>query len=516
MASAVDEADTSDSEETFVYESNPPESHPSRHHRYHSRTPSTTSMGSQIEGRPRALLRDTGHSVTGKRSMKFANNAYNSAYDGEAMDQSSGGGGSRSNGRARHYHTGRHNRHGGHPSVVDQSPFMLNQHPKSPRHFISNGNRRNMYRVTGSPKKNGDTYGYDFDGEGADDERTPLVGSVRYSRNRHGRRPNSANLRHMEYIEQQGCFSRYGFCAVLFVLAFLLFGGATTFFVGLSKPLVDVYVKDIQNVLASEQEIMLDLDVRATNPNLFTLSINDMDVNIFARSRFVSSDAYYRSHGLRPDTLPRTAGSRSRAVIAQAARHNDSDSGSDSENLPSPVRFTDGVDKGTDPIFEDPSGDPSTMLLGRIFHFDSPLTFDSSPWQHRSVKSMGEVRLPKPGNRTEEGGSERWERVLQHPFELIVRGVLKYQLPLSSHARSASISSKVKVNPDEPDDPNAPNPPKEPKDGKGGDDDNDGDGDNDDDKHGKHGSGDDGPSDGSPDKGGNKDDSDHGNEQNRH
>jgi hypothetical protein len=44
VASAVDEADSSDSEETFVYESNPPDNRPSRHH---SRTPSATSLASQ-------------------------------------------------------------------------------------------------------------------------------------------------------------------------------------------------------------------------------------------------------------------------------------------------------------------------------------------------------------------------------------------------------------------------------------------------------------------------------------
>ena len=50
VASAVDEANSSDSEETFVYESNPPEVN-DRPRRFHSRTPSATSMASQVDQR---------------------------------------------------------------------------------------------------------------------------------------------------------------------------------------------------------------------------------------------------------------------------------------------------------------------------------------------------------------------------------------------------------------------------------------------------------------------------------
>ena len=104
------------------------------------------------------------------------------------------------------------------------------------------------------------------------------------------------------------------------------------------------------------------------------------------------------------------------------------------------------MDKGTDPI-KNPKGDLQTMLLGEIFDFDSPLVFEPSPLRRMLTSSVGEVRLAKPGNKTEECGSARWERVVQHPFELHVRGVIKYQLPISSKTRSASIDSRVDVLP---------------------------------------------------------------------
>ncbi|KAB8231729.1 putative phospholipid metabolism enzyme regulator [Aspergillus alliaceus] len=469
VASAVDEADVSDSDETFVYESNPPDPYPVRQNRYHSRTPSATSMASQVDQlgtRGRPGMRDGNHSVTGKRSMKFTNNTYAGSVDGDAAEDSArshsrvDGGGAHT---PRHHHIGRYGRNNAYPSLFDSdSPFPQSQaYPKSPRHFIG-GFRQSRhsgarggpnYRTINNTRKAGEIYGYDFDAEGADDERTPLVGSPRLTRSRHGnRRPGSASLRQMEYMQQRqrSCFTQYGACVVISLLLLVVIGGATSFIVGITKSLVNVQILAIQNVLASEQEIMLDLNVSAINPNLFPVAIDDMDMNIFARSRFVGTDKLWRDHGSDLSNFPRVEDSRKRARLASLARCAGS-SGclTNATTISEHVLRTDGgVDKGTDPIPTDPAGDPQTMLLGRVFRFDSPLTFEASPWNYMPSTSKGQIRLARPGNKTEEGGTERWERVLQHPFELIVRGVVKYQLPLSSRFLSASVSSSVKVVPD--------------------------------------------------------------------
>ncbi|PYH87402.1 putative phospholipid metabolism enzyme regulator [Aspergillus ellipticus CBS 707.79] len=469
VASAVDEADVSDSDETFVYESNPPDPYPVRQNRYHSRTPSATSMASQVDQlavRSRPGIRDGNHSVTGKRSMKFTNNTFAGGADdpGEESTRSHSrvdGGGTHT---PRHHHIGRYGRNNNlYPSLFDSdSPFPQSQtHLKSPRHFIGNGYRQSRhpgsraapnYRTINGSKKASDVYGYDFDAEGADDERTPLVGSPRAVRSRHsGRRPNSASLRQMEYMQQRqrGCFSRYGACVVISFLLFLLVGGMTSFVVASTKTLVDVEILDIQNVLASEQEIMLDLNVQSINPNLFPVTIDDMDMNIFAKSRFVGTDKLWHDHGSDPSHFPRVEDSKKWAEMARLARCA-SDAGCLSNETVSDLstRGGKGIDKGTDPIPSDPAGDPQTMLLGRVFRFDSPLSFEPSPWNYMASTSKGQIRLARPGNKTEEGGTERWERVLQHQFDLIVRGVVKYQLPLSSRVHSASVSSSFKVTPD--------------------------------------------------------------------
>lgn len=471
VASAVDEADVSDSDETFVYESNPPDPYPVRQHRYHSRTPSATSMASQVDqfvGRTRPVLRDGNHSITGKRSMKFTNNTYNSSIDGEAGED--GGRHSRTDSGTRtprRHHIGRYGRNNMYPTLFDGDSPVLQAQPslKSPKHLIGSGLRQSRntahrtvpnYRTINSSKKMGDVYGFDYDAEGADDERTPLVGSPRITRSRHGRRPNSASLRQMEYMQrrQRGYIARYCTSFLIGLLVFLVMGGATAFVMSMTKSLVDVQVIAIQNVLASEQEIMLDLNVQAVNPNLFPVAVDDMDVNIFARSRFVGTDSLWRDYGPDKDGFPRMEDSRKRGWMSRLVRCMGRSMTCMEDMADSPVHGNDGVDRGTDPIETDPAGDPQTMLLGRVFRFDSPLAFEPSPWNHHASRSKGQIRLPRPGNKTEEGGTERWERVLQHRFELIVRGVIKYQLPLTSRFYSASVSSSVKVVPQDDGDDN--------------------------------------------------------------
>ena len=447
VASAVDEANSSDSEETFVYESNPPEPHLHRSSRHHSRTPSSTSVHSQMEHRAAMLVN---HSLAGKRSMKFASNSYigMNASDHETavgLDSPGHGRGSgRGNSQTGSHHSHPHHAgHWGHPGRAGQaslfdhgSPFTQGQ--KAYRAETANRSRQSsrptspregrLHRLGSvNAKKFGHISTYDLDMEGgADDERTPLVSS-----NRPGRRRMPANgLLQGEYAptRRRTWLTRFAGCLVLTSIILLVVVGAMAIFLATTKALSRVRVYEIQNVLASEQEIMLDLVVEAVNPNVIPVTVRDMDVNLFAKSRHVGGGDAHQEDG-RVDSWR-----VSRPQWRRSSRVHTS---------------TDGVDEGTDPMPADPGSDSQTMLLGRIFQFDSAPTFDGSPLSHRVSSSIGEVRLAKPGNKTEEGGSARWERVIQHPFELIVRGVLKYQLPLSSQVRTAPIGASVLVHPEQ-------------------------------------------------------------------
>lgn len=451
VASAVDQTISSDSEETFVYESNPPEPLSARPQRYHSRTPSATSMASQIDQYGARIRQDGNHSVAGKKSMKFANNSYHSF--GLQDDQGTVRGPSqsgRANNALHHHHIGRFGRNGnGHTSLFDtESPFSntskaqriatgqtsrISSRPTTPRtpHFL---------RTPGTPRKAEESLLYDLEGEGADDERAPLIGSVRTSKNR--RRLTPGTIRNSYYDEgkhYQPCrrstlYMSLGVFLVLFAAAAVVLSYLC------SKPLLEVHIRNIGNVLASEQEIMLDLQVHAINPNIITVQVNDLDINIFAKSKHVGTNALWRSGRFHINDGQSARKGNVQVDILFTPRHR--------TGVHEHYHSSDGVDEGTDPI-DDPETDSQTMLLGRIFEFDSPLIFEPSPIRHQSQTSVGEVRLAKPGNRTEEGGTERWEKVILHNFELIVRGVIRYSTPISSHTRSASIGGSVIVKPSE-------------------------------------------------------------------
>ncbi|KAL8913627.1 MAG: hypothetical protein Q9171_001592 [Xanthocarpia ochracea] len=453
VASAVDEANSSDSGETFVYESNPPEPLSARPHRYHSRTPSATSMASQVDHYGPRARQDGHHSIAGKKSMKFANNSYHSTNLPEAGETGTVRGPPSNRGTPSHHrHIGQFGRNGGHTSLFDsESPFpnaakplggqagnaaRLSPRPLSPR-------EPHLVKSSGNNRKAREPLSYDMEGEGADDERTPLIGSARSGRSRISRRVGTGSSRNGYPAEDE---KRRRTCRAVTVYSSLatlmtaLIAAVVIIMVFCSKPLMEVRIRDIRNVLASEQELMLDLHVHAINPNLVAVQVGDLDINIFAKSKHVGTNEMWRDRGHR--RLP-----RSRAIATETAGLTRSDSDTLTEHgTGRSVHTADGIDEGTDPM-PDPETDSQTMLLGRIFEFDSPLIFDPSPLHHTSLSSLGEVRLAHPGNKTEEGGSSRWEKVIQYDFELIVRGVVKYTLPLSSTKRKASVGASVVVRP---------------------------------------------------------------------
>ncbi|KAK1917762.1 hypothetical protein P3342_000477 [Pyrenophora teres f. teres] len=434
VASAVDEADSSDSDATFIYESNPPEQpHRSRQPGHHSRTPSMTSLASLTD--PRLQIRDTQKHPSKKSSIKFTNPYNNASIDGD--DRGEGTvriGSARAGGGSHHHHIGRHSQGRGalNHLVMDSDSSMpqssrvrgpSSRHtsqPNSPRiHQFSVGNGH-----SNGIKKNGEySAAYDLDAENiADDERTPLIPSGRSPRApRTTRQRNGTSIRQLErrHHRDGGWCRRFAGCLVLSILLLVVVFCAVGLVFATTKPLTSLMVREIQNVVASQEEVMLDLIVDAVNPNIIGVTVSDMDVSLFAKSKHVGSDAWWREHGNGPH-----------------GPH-------DNVEHWKPIDTT-GIDEGTDPV----EGEPRTMLLGRIYRFDSPLNFEGSFFQRHRAESIGELRLSHPGNKTEAGGSERWEEVLQYPFELIVRGNFKYTLPLSTQEFKVPVTASHYYDPD--------------------------------------------------------------------
>lgn len=444
IASAVDEADTSDSEETFVYDSNPPDTG-DRPRRYHSRTPSATSMVSQVDRNGMrtisSIMENAGPSGV-KKNMKFVNTFNSSGNDSGAPDEEGKGtvrtapGSGRGSSRVHHHHFGRWGRNGanGHTSLFDnEAPFHVGALTTQRSKFATNHSRQssgppsprflNAGRLAATGKRGMSSASYDLDETtGADDERTPLLqGSIRSNRSGRSRR-QPVSMRSLEgqtYHRHPSMLNRFASCLVLTVMLLLVVSGAIGFMFATSQPLTEVELKSINTVIASETELMFDLSVKAHNPNVVVVVVDQADIEVFAKSPHAGTDSEWR--------LPKDGQNSDGTWGGGHAPHH--------------------------AALDEPLDDKSpNMRLGSISHLDSPLSFEGSFFNQGLSVSTGEVRLLKPGNGTH-GGTDRWDKILQDEFDLIIKGVLKYSLPLSQRVRSVTISGRTTVKPNSANDP---------------------------------------------------------------
>ncbi|KUI72908.1 Vacuolar segregation protein 7 [Cytospora mali] len=447
IATAVDEADTSDSDETFVYDSNPPDAS-DRPRRFHSRTPSATSMASQIDRnglRSFNIMENPGPSAGFKRNMKFVNTLPSSGSEMVMADEDGNGsarsnaGSARGTGRVHHHHFGRWGRSGtnGHTSLFDnEAPFHITNTTAQRAKFSTNSSRvssgppsprfLNAGRLNATGKRGMHSASYDLDETGgADDERTPLIhGSVRSSRSGRARRGPQVSLQSLEsqnYRRNPSVLNRFASCLVLTVMLLLVVSGAIGFMFATSQPLMDVQLTAIKSVVAAEQELIFDITVKAYNPNVVIITVDQADIEVFAKSPHAGTDSEWWK---RP-------------------KGHDHDSKWDSGDN----------EVHTAQQNEGPVDDKApNMRLGTISKLDNALSFEGSFFNSGMSESSGEVKLRAPGNGTT-GGPERWERILQDEFDLIIKGVLKYSLPLSQRVRSTAISGRTTVKPNSANDP---------------------------------------------------------------
>ncbi|KAF8459394.1 vacuolar segregation subunit 7-domain-containing protein [Terfezia claveryi] len=499
VAAAVHEANSSDSDETFVYESNPPDQRPTA--KFHSRTPSTSSVHGTIHGGPDPRVRNfsvdqPGPSVIRNKMHKFGGKSDTaSLYGGDDNNGNGNGygtvggpaGSSRNDyGGSRNDTTSRNSNHGHRSILPDDSPFAAEPRtsPQALRNpgmshigskSLTGQSTRTHIRSGRNGMNGGGCMGMEQDQRGTVElsREIGVMGLQKRETMSEHRRPMSASLRQLEHNElrRRGWIGRCAGCIIAVVTIILVITGTVGFMFATSKPLEDVKVLNMTDVLVSQQEIMLDLVVQAMNPNMIAVTVQSMDVNLFAKSAWVRDDKDKSPSDEDPgegdgkpkkpttDTPAQTEQfplldsteneiPRPRAPPSGSTKHLQERAALAGLGDWFPGGGRKGVDEGTDPDPHVPDKeDKQTMLLGRIMAFDSALNFDASPLQHYPSISKGSMRLGKPWNKTEKGAIERWERVVSHPFELIMRGVLRYQTPLSGRWRTASIGASVKVNP---------------------------------------------------------------------
>lgn len=425
VACAVDEANSSDSEETFVYESNPPEPN-ERPRLFHSRTPSTTSTVSQVD--PRNLSRavmDGHQSIVMKKSMKFANSFSSTGLDSMTGDDI-GKGTVRSNVgtyrcTAQHHRVNsRWGRHAGnsHTSLFDNESTFLNATTSK----LLESSSRNLSRPT-SPRSNSkmtvntrktppslSEYGLDHN----TNERTSLLRSKRTIKSTQPRCRNGS-IAQLEHQTSRTMLSRRGRCLALCFMFLIVISGVTGFIYATTQALSDLQILSLNNIYTSENFLVFDMKVKARNPNLIAITIESSDLAVIAETRFSEPDTKYPK------------GFRSVRQIRRGikTRENDIDVSS--------------VVKDQETTLD--------LKLGRVFTLDSPLTFEGSPFRSIPATSVCQISILDPGIDTISTKCERWKRILKHEFNLIVRGRLNYNLPFNQEMKSINVEFQVSVTP---------------------------------------------------------------------
>ncbi|KAI8973668.1 hypothetical protein BDF20DRAFT_664945 [Mycotypha africana] len=156
-----------------------------------------------------------------------------------------------------------------------------------------------------------------------------------------------------------------------------------------AEPLTDVEVVGIHHVLGTQKELMFNLHMKARNNNRWTIQMINTAFSVFASTHFV------------PTT---------------------------SVSLSAPHSSTETVH----PVTLRPQVANPVEYLGTIDQLDDPFLFKGKPlFQSDPLESSAtsQIQIKHPGATPHDSsGNERWSLILRYPYELTVRGVVKYQL----------------------------------------------------------------------------------------
>ncbi|KAI5967862.1 VAC7 [Candida margitis] len=179
------------------------------------------------------------------------------------------------------------------------------------------------------------------------------------------------------------------------IFVILTVGFILGFVMATTKDLTGVSINSIENPIVSKDELVFNIVVEAFNPGWFSVDINDVELDLFARSGYL------------PD-------------------------GDDSVQI-----------KQSDAKVE-------TVKLGTIHSLESTMNFRGGFFSRESTVQKAEIKLLNPGkdvteqqlqkhDGTDPDNTEKWEIISENPFDLIITGVLKYDLPLVSNTRSVVV-----------------------------------------------------------------------------
>jgi hypothetical protein len=176
-----------------------------------------------------------------------------------------------------------------------------------------------------------------------------------------------------------------------------------------SRSLENVVLRNITNIVVSQEELVMDVLIDAGNPNILPVMAGDiLAIDIFARSEHFE---------------------------------------------PLPISLSRHVRRGLP--FWPPFGNPpkpnvtegTSLLLGTIHALEAPISFPPTSFKREAYTTQkGQMKLVGPAvNATD--GPEKWKRCILFNFELIVRGTVRYRAPIGGRERAVAVEWRGTVDP---------------------------------------------------------------------
>ncbi|SCU88456.1 LADA_0E10264g1_1 [Lachancea dasiensis] len=189
-----------------------------------------------------------------------------------------------------------------------------------------------------------------------------------------------------------------------FVVSFLLtLGFISGFLLATNKELHDLELSKLTSILVSTDELVFDVIATAFNPGFFTVEIQKVELDIFAKTSHLGMEG-------------------------------------------------------------DPSGTPyQTILLGTVQNMETSLQFQGGFFRRNYDLSRASVKLIKPGSGENsdrqdtsgtwsqlevENGPEKWRQLIRYEFDLIVRGNMYYKMAFLNSEKSIGVQCTTTVDPD--------------------------------------------------------------------
>lgn len=415
VASAVDKATTSDSDEEFVYDANPAPQETLR--RPYLRTRSTSSLPPQSPHFPlarNAALAPPGTANSGPPTLSGgalpmplggnsdpnATHASRQSLASQSADQSDSQAGTKletsSLGTAPDPHPAHGRDFKQRPFVVSRKPGNTVRSERSPMRptRIDSMRAKNQYlnrwRGTGPLEDDRDD---DYDDD--DDDETYPVRDPRLmpmTESTPLRRAMSAQYRYLTRQGQTPGLSPHDFGPsakppplyvrlTLWMIIVLMCMLGVSFIVGIflasSRPLQNLHIARLSDVFPSDKELVFSMVVGAENPGYLSVQVSDAELDVFATSKHL--------------------GDKKR-----------------------------------------------TILLGTVTELESPLMFQGTFFQMANHWALTSVKLNDLCGKHKEDICDLWANISSYPFDLDVRGALQYRLLLGNDIK-VPVSASVHV-----------------------------------------------------------------------